>query len=150
MHTHPTACYDIRTKENKNNKFLEINPPSASDINSMVFFNYRFILVPSVEGLHFLKTTNNFNNHYKTQGKDEKQMILARIKRTYENDLQPKLLSEIGNGVFILPNLDQTKLRRLITLYGNTLIQLFPDIFVYKFIEWADTDIYLYTNEIIT
>jgi hypothetical protein len=150
MHTHPAACYDIRTKENKNNGFLEINPPSVNDVTNMVFYNYRFILVPSVEGLHFLKTTNNFNNFYKIQGNDEKQIILNRIKQTYGNDLQTKLLSEIGNGVFSLPNLDQTKLRRLISLYRDTLTQFFPDTFFYKFIEWTDSDIYLYTNEIIT
>ena len=150
MHTHPASCYDIRKKEDKNNRFLEINPPSAADVTNMVFSNYRFILVPSVEGLHFLKTTNNFNNFYKTQGTDKKKMLLDRIKQTYENDLQTRLLSEIGNGVFNLPNLDQTRLRRLIILYGETLIKLFPDTFFYKFIEWIDSDIYLYTNEIIT
>ena len=147
MHTHPAACYDIG---NKNNKFLEINPPSANDIGSLILNNYRFILVPSVEGLHFLKTTNIFNNNYKTLGPNEKNKEVESIKQKFVNDLQTILLRDIENGYFVRPNLDPTRLTRFITLYGETLTKLFPGVFIYKFFPWTDSDIYLYKNEIIT
>ena len=148
MHTHPAACYDMGNKEKK---FLEINPPSATDVSSMVVFNWRFILVPCVEGLHFLKTTNIFNNYYKTLGPDEKNKKVNSIKQKYENDLQTILLSEIGNGTFVRPNLDPTRLALFIILYRETLNKLFPGFFIYKFFPWTDStdNIYLYTNEII-
>ena len=145
MHTHPVACY-----ETPNKKYLEINPPSAADVSSMIFFNWRFILVPCVEGLHFLKTTNIFNNNYKTLGPNEKNKEVESIKQKFVNDLQTILLRDIENGYFVRPNLDPTRLTRFITLYGETLTKLFPGVFIYKFFPWTDSDIYLYKNEIIT
>jgi hypothetical protein len=142
IHTHPRVCDEVQ------GGFLKINPISVTDINAMLRADYRFLLVPSKEGLHFLTLTEVFRkNLYKIYTEEQREAFIKKIVNKYSTETNTKLLKVILKKKKKEINLFEKYY--LINLYKKILSEDFFGIFYYKFFEWTDSDLFLYKEEII-
>jgi hypothetical protein len=138
LHTHPKVCYTL-----PEHGLIGINPFSSLDINNLLQANYRFILTPSLEGLHFIKLIEKVRD-FIYLGNDT-QKYIDNINTEYKTNFEPKILKYIKQT---------DKSPQYLTSYYKD--QLYKDfqmdgnhIFYYKLIEWTDSNMYLYNDEII-
>lgn len=147
IHTHPKICYNI-----PGNLVLKINPFSLNDIRAMLQNNYRFMLTPSTEGLHFIKLKENVRNFIYLESNNTVEDI-NYIINTYANVFVPKIINEITKT-------DITT-KHAIEFYKRNLENDFKlnniCIFFYKLFDWPpDTDknlphenLHLYKDSVI-
>jgi hypothetical protein len=140
IHTHPKVCYNSPEGD------IKIDPFSFFDIKVMLENNYRFMLTPSIEGLHFIKLREKVRNYIYMESDDPVKFINSVFTK-YKDVFVPKILK------FILQkNISQIE---AIDFYSKTLYEDFnleddkTHIFFYKLIEWKDSNINLYDNNII-